>query len=132
MIKGRCLCEEVKYEYNGRIEEVAICHCKQCKRAQGTPFATNAPLETARFSVTQGASLLKAYNSSPNKKRVFCSQCGSPLYSQRTDMPETIRLRLGSVTDGQIPAPGYEIYGESKSDWFHEDAERPCYDQNKL
>lgn len=132
MIKGSCLCEDIKYVYNGQIEEVAICHCKQCKRAQGTPFVTNAPLQTARFSVTQGEALLKAYFSSPNKKRVFCSQCGSPLYSQRTDMPEIIRLRLGTVTEGHIPEPGYEIYCESKSDWFQMSAERPHFDQNKL
>jgi hypothetical protein len=131
MIKGSCLCEEVKYEYDDSINEVAVCHCNQCKRAQGTPFVTNAPIELAKCTFTNNSGSLKTYFSSPNKKRVFCGNCGTPLYSQRTDMPETIRLRLGTVTEGHIPEPNYEIYCESKSDWFRVDTERPKYEQNK-
>lgn len=131
MIKGSCLCQEVNYEYNGQITEVAICHCYQCKRAQGTPFVTNAPLRTESFTFTQGSGLVKEYFSSPNKKRVFCGNCGSPFYSQRTDMPDIIRLRLGTVTEGHIPEPDYEIFCESKSDWFIADSNRPTYSQNK-
>lgn len=37
---------------------------------------------------------LKIYSSSPNKKRAFCGNYGTPLYSQRMDIPETIRLRF--------------------------------------
>lgn len=131
MIKGSCLCQEVQYEYTQEITEVAICHCNQCKRAQGTPFVTNAPIQAQHFAFTQGESLVKEFFSSPNKRRVFCANCGSPFYSQRTDMAETIRLRLGTVTEGHIPEPVYEIYAESKSDWYCEDASRPNYEQNK-
>lgn len=131
MIKGSCLCHEVKYEYSEKITEVAICHCYQCKRAQGTPFVTNAPIITKSFSFTHGSELVKEYFSSPNKKRVFCGNCGSPLFSQRTDLPEVIRLRLGTVTEGHIPEPAYEIYCDSKSAWYGADESRPNYQQNK-
>ncbi|MFT6906830.1 MAG: hypothetical protein ACJAS1_003502 [Oleiphilaceae bacterium] len=46
-------------------------------------------------------------------------------------MPEIIRLRLGTVTEGHIPEPNYEIFCESKSDWFSANSERPKYKQNK-
>ena len=131
MIQGSCLCEGVKYRYTKAIDEVAICHCNQCKRAQGTPFAVNAPIHAADFSFTEGAELIREFFSSPEKKRVFCSVCASPLYSQRTDMPDTIRLRLVTVTEGDIPEPNYEIYCDSKSEWFCESDERPAYNQNK-
>lgn len=45
-------------------------------------------------------------------------------------MPETIRLRLGTVTEGHIPKPDYEIYCESKSAWYSEDSGRPKHEQN--
>ncbi|PCI42097.1 MAG: aldehyde-activating protein [Moraxellaceae bacterium] len=131
MIKGSCLCEAVQYEYKGSFDEVVMCHCNQCKKAQGTPFVTNAPIELANFKLTRGEGALKTFFSSPQKKRVFCGECGSPLYSQRTDMPETIRLRLGTVTEGDIPKPHYEIYCESKSDWFNERSNRQRYEKNK-
>jgi hypothetical protein len=132
MIRGSCLCGEVKYEYDGSINELAVCHCNQCKRAQGTPFVTNAPIELAKCKFTNGSGSIKVYFSSPSKKRVFCGSCGSPLYSQRTDMPEIIRLRLGTVTEGHIPEPSYESYCESKSNWFSADPERPKYEKNKV
>ena len=39
---------------------------------------------------------------------------GLYLYSYRTDLPDVIRLRLGIVTEGHIPAPTIEIHLESK------------------
>jgi len=130
MIKGSCLCEGVKYEYDGVITELAVCHCDQCKRAQGTAFVTNAPISNEKFRFISGEEQVKVYFSSPNKKRVFCSHCGSPLFSQRTDMPDTIRLRVGTVTEGHIPNPDYQIYCESKADWLVLSDSKPEYPQN--
>lgn len=131
MLKGQCLCGGIQYQYNGALTEVAICHCGQCKRAQGTAFATNAPIELEKFEWLQGETLLKSYFSSPQKRRVFCSECGSPLFSQRIDLPEVIRLRLGTVTEGMIPKPDYQIYCDERSDWFTLDQSKPCYAHNK-
>ncbi len=131
MIKGNCLCGLVAYEYSGELTEVAVCHCNQCKLAQGTPFATNTPVDTSKLTWVKGEGNLTSYFSSPNKKRVFCSSCGSPMYSQRTDLPEKTRLRLGTVTEGEIPRPHYQIYCQSKSQWFELNSEKPEYDSNK-
>ncbi len=130
MIKGSCLCTQVQYEYHGEITELAVCHCHQCKRAQGTAFVTNAPIESSKLKWISGEALLKSYYSSENKRRVFCQNCASPLFSQRTDMPETVRLRVGTVTHGHIPQPDYQIYCESSSSWFSLDESKPRYQQN--
>lgn len=131
MIEGSCLCQGVKYQYSGKIDEVTICHCNLCKRAQGTPFVTNAPIDAALFAFTQGSDLVKTYASSESRRRVFCGHCGSPLYSFRVDMPEIIRLRLGTVTAGEIPQPEYEIFTESKASWYSDNPNRPTYNQHK-
>lgn len=34
MIVGGCLCNGVRYEYSGAIEEISMCHCSMC-RADG-------------------------------------------------------------------------------------------------
>lgn len=132
MIKGSCLCEGIQYEYNLALTEVAICHCNQCKRAQGTPFVTNAPIQFDALKFVTGESLLKDYFSSPNKRRVFCSRCGSPLFSQLTDHPHLARLRVGTITQGTIPPPGYQIFCESQADWFNLGDDVPTYAQNKV
>jgi len=118
MIKGHCLCGEVEYEYAGEITELVICHCDQCKRAQGTPFATNAPIRLEKFRLTKGQEQLKEHKASATKRRVFCSNCGSPIYSQRLANPAVIRLRVGTISEGVIPKPDYHIYYDARSDWF--------------
>ncbi len=68
MIKGSCLCEGIQYQYDGEITELAVCHCNMCKRAQGTPFVTNAPISFSAFKILTGSELLKSYYSSANEK----------------------------------------------------------------
>lgn len=131
MTKGSCLCGGIQYEYDGEIEELVVCHCTMCKRAQGTPFATNAPVRSDLFRIITGEDLLKTYFSSEKKKRVFCANCGSPVFSQRIDMPEVLRLRVGTVISGRIPRPSYQIHCGSVSDWFVLDDAVPRHMQNK-
>ena len=131
MIKGSCLCGGVQYEYDGELRELVICHCNMCKRAQGTPFATNSPINSDLFRIVTGDDLLKSYYSSEKKKRVFCADCGSPIFSQKTDMPEVLRLRVGTVTCGKIPQPGYQQHCESRSNWFVLRDDLPSYIRKK-
>ena len=132
MITGTCLCGGVQYTYAGEIRELVVCHCDMCKRAQGTPFATNAPIERAAFRLLCGEDLLKAYFSSDKKKRVFCSNCGSPLYSERTDLPEIIRLRVGTVTSGHIPQPSYQAFCDFSAGWLTLNLDCPQYKERKI
>lgn len=118
MCTGSCLCERVRYEYSGDINEVSMCHCKQCQKAQGTVFAAVAPVRSADFRITQGTEYLKEYRATPNKARVFCSECGSPIYSARDDLPETKRLRLGTLDTLVSPNKRYHAWVSSKAEWF--------------
>ena len=117
MIVGGCLCGGVRYEYKGLIEEVSICHCSMCRKAQGSAYVAVSPINATQFTITQGQELLKEYRAVPYKARVFCSHCGSPLYSVRDDLPNIKRLRLGTVETPFLCANSYHIYVGSKADW---------------
>lgn len=131
MLEGQCLCGDVRYEIEGDITEIAICHCSQCRQAQGTPFVTNAPLDTDKVRFVTGEASMKSYFSSENKRRVFCENCGSPIFSQRVDMPEKIRIRVGTLTSPVNHTPDYHIYHDSKADWFGSLEGIPAYGENK-
>jgi hypothetical protein len=97
---GGCLCGGVRYRYGGvlggALGAVTVCHCSQCRRAQG--YASGVvPAAADGFVVTAGDDLIREYESSPGKKRAFCTLCGSPLYSRRDSQPEALRIRLGSL-----------------------------------
>ena len=110
MLKGQCLCGAIQYRYLAPVFETIICHCKDCQMAQGTVFAFNSPLDKQYFVIEQGKQYLKDYFHTPEKARVFCIECGSPIYSYRLDLPDVIRLRLGTVTEGTLPIPQQQFY----------------------
>lgn len=118
MIEGQCLCGLVSYRYHACIESSLLCYCLHCKRAQGSLMGWNSAIDQSKFEVIRGLKYLKKYFHSPNKARVFCQECGSPIYSYRIDLPNIIRLRLGTVTAGHLPAPKEEFFLEHKADFL--------------
>src|SRR5438477_12049566 len=97
MLTGRCLCGGVRYEIDGEIGSVVCCHCSQCRRANGTAFATNASVRAEHFRLVAGRDLLTEYESSPGKFRAFCARCGSPILARWAAHPAFVRLRLGTL-----------------------------------
>ncbi|HEY6642153.1 GFA family protein [Povalibacter sp.] len=117
MIRGGCLCHGVRYEYSGSIAEISLCHCSMCRKAQGSAYAAVSPIDAPRFKIIQGQELLKEFRAVPYKARVFCSNCGSPIYSARDDLPDVVRLRLGTVDTRFRCNNVYHIFVDSKADW---------------
>lgn len=127
MLKGSCLCGGVRYEYHGEIRELSMCHCSQCRKAQGSAFVAVSPVESSRFVLVSGAELLKEFRMTPHKARVFCAQCGSPLYSARDDLPGIMRLRLGTVDTPFACGNAYHAFTGSKASWFEITDDLPQY-----
>ena len=132
MIVGGCLCGGVRYEYHGSIEEISMCHCSMCRKAQGSAFVAVSPIESAKFKVTAGSELLKEYRAVPHKARVFCSNCGSPIYSARDDLPSVKRLRLGTVETPFECRNAYHIYVGSKASWYTIAGDLPLYTKSRV
>jgi hypothetical protein len=115
---GSCLCGGVRFTLTGPIAPIQVCHCMQCRKAQGTAIATNVPVEASHFRLEQGDGLLSSYESSPGKQRVFCRVCGSPIYSQRDTVPGVLRVRLGLINE-PVDAPlQAHFFTGSKANWW--------------
>ena len=114
---GSCLCGGIRYEIQGEIGEVLYCHCKRCRKANGTAFATNAPIQKADFKIVQGEQLLKKYQSSETTQRCFCSECASPIISIKAETPDTYRLRLGTLDTPIEHKPTMHIFTAYKAEW---------------
>ncbi len=117
-MKGSCLCGEIRYEINGDIIGINYCHCGQCRKASGSAFATNAAVSAAHFHVSRGQDRITSIESSPGKKRYFCSGCGSPIYSQHDDAMETVYVRIGTIDDDSQLSPDVHIHVASKAPWY--------------
>lgn len=120
MTSGSCLCGAVSYIIEGDLDKIQICHCGQCRKAQGGPFATNIPVESDKFLIKSGQDKLKGFESVTRKGkfRMFCSDCGSPMFSRLEFDPKYVRVRVGTIDE---PVPGdirHHQFVASKASWF--------------
>ena len=116
MHTGGCLCGAVRYRISGEIRDVWLCHCGQCRKAQGSAFAASVPTPREQFELTRGAETLHAYRASPHKRRWFCGECGSPIYSEVDGAP-VLRLRAGSLDEPVTLTPVGHIFVADKAAW---------------
>jgi hypothetical protein len=113
---GSCLCGGIQYEVRGSMGDIIQCHCRRCRKATGTAFATNSPIAKAGFYLLQGQQLLKSFTTTTGVSRNFCSECGSPIYSVKADLPDVYRLRIGSLDTPIEQKPTCHFYVGSKAE----------------
>jgi len=76
--RGHCLCGAIEIEIRGKLRDVVVCHCGQCRRQHGAPPSyTSAPWSNV---TVRGEKNLKWYQSSAQARRGFCRLCGSSLF----------------------------------------------------
>ena len=126
--QGSCLCGAVKYVVSGPLDDVDLCHCSQCRRANGGAFNVAVIVDSASVSF-ENTSTVREYSGSPGKYRAFCSTCGSPIYSRRDDLPERLRLRGGTITNLPAPAKLRNIYFGSRWGWIQAIFDVPSCDE---
>lgn len=127
MYTGSCLCGGIRFSIHSDLAPIQICHCMQCRKAQGGPFATNIPIDSDSFEVISGKQLLKRYESLPGKSRFFCSNCGSPVYSRRSSLPNVIRIRAGLLNEPLPVRPAFHAFVGSRCNWWPIDDGLPQY-----
>jgi hypothetical protein len=116
VFKGGCMCGAVRYEAEGPLREVSVCHCAQCRKWHGGVPAYTATARS-KFKFTKGAEQVAWYDSSSFAKRGFCRTCGSSLFWQGNDRPH-ISIAAGSL-DGKTGLKTVRhIYVADKGDYY--------------
>lgn len=127
MLTGSCLCGAVTYQLDQTIEHLVFCHCRKCRKANGSAFNSVSLVNTDKFTLLTGQDKLKSFSSSPGAHRFFCGDCGSPFYSSRDGQPEILRFRIGTLDSPITPATKVHIFVDSKAEW-----EELCDDNPKF
>ena len=90
---GGCLCGAIRYETVGEPVFSLRCHCRDCQRQSGAAHVPAARVPSAGFRILQGTPkryVTKA-DSGNDIVRVFCGNCGTPLYVQVGNSPRPRR-----------------------------------------
>lgn len=127
-VTGGCLCGAVRFEISGPIRHIVHCHCSQCRKAQGSAFATNGIVSKSEFKLLAGADELAGYESTPGQTKYFCRTCGSPIMSKTASKPDQVRVRLGSIDSDIKERPEAHIFAGSRANWEEISGDLPQYD----
>lgn len=115
---GGCACGAIRYACNAEPIAMLNCHCKDCQRSSGAPYASGfiVPVdameirgETASFAVRAGSGALTT--------RRFCPACGSPLFASGEGAPELMSVRFSTLDDGEQFLPQLDIWTSSAQQW---------------
>lgn len=127
MHAGSCLCGAVRYEVRGELGPITVCHCRRCRKANGSAFNAVAPIARKDLHLASGQDSLAEFESSPGVHRVFCKGCGAQLYSRRDAAPDTLRLRLGTLDTPVEGKPSTHIFTAYKAEWYEIPGDAPRY-----
>jgi hypothetical protein len=61
MLTGRCLCESVRFEIEGRLGPIIYCHCSICPPATGSSLASHSSVQVGNLRIINGPELITEY-----------------------------------------------------------------------
>ncbi|HEX5686858.1 MAG TPA: GFA family protein [Ideonella sp.] len=116
MIRGSCLCGQVRYQLDGAPQFINHCHCSMCRKVHGAAFGSFLHADGAGFRWTAGEELVKTYESSPGNLRAFCTGCGSNMPVLEDEGSHVI-IPAGGLDDDPGVRPVVHIHVASKASW---------------
>ena len=111
------MCGGVRWELSGVPGAASYCHCRRCQRRSGTAASTQVRIRAEQLRILQGEELVHAYRPPDGFEKLFCSTCGSALFSRHRDDPAVMSVRLGGFDDEPGFRPQLHQHVASAAAW---------------
>ncbi|MDJ0904704.1 MAG: GFA family protein [Woeseiaceae bacterium] len=132
-LEGGCACGACRYELHSTPLITHACHCTDCQRASGAPFAVNIWTEAENVVLQSGklrSVLLEGGASGKPCEVWFCEVCGTALWSRYHVSPGDCRwVRGGTLDDPASIAPDVHIWTRSKMPFVTLPDDVPIFEQ---
>jgi hypothetical protein len=116
-LTGGCLCGAVRFEVTEPLVSSGYCHCTRCQRRTGTAASPGARIAPGSLRVLAGEDHVKAYEPDEGFAKVFCSTCGSALWSRSQEDPDVFSIRLGAFDHDPGIRPTYRQFVAYAAPW---------------
>jgi hypothetical protein len=116
-LTGGCLCGGVRFEVTEPLEGAGYCHCTRCQRRTGTAASASGRIAPGSLRVLTGQELIRAFEPPDGFAKLFCSACGSALWSQDPQNPDVISVRLGAFDRDPGIRPSYRQFVAYATPW---------------
>jgi hypothetical protein len=116
-LTGGCLCGAVNYEITGPLLSCSYCHCTRCQRRTGTACSANARVDRGDFRLLSGADALRTFAPPDGAPKVFCSVCGSAIFSGDLERDAQLGIRLGGLDRDPGIRPQFHQFVDFAAPW---------------
>ena len=105
------------YEVRGRLRDVVLCHCVECRRWSGSGSGAFASTHDEDL-VVRGETLVwvESPDSKRHARRGFCAECGSSLFWKAPELDRT-GIAAGTLDEPTRIALAAHIYTHQTADW---------------
>ena len=125
-IEGKCLCGRSSYRAEADVVQTFNCHCTDCQRQTGSPFASAISIADESFHAEGDiATFTHSGGSGATIARSFCRACGSPLFSTISARTGLVYIKVGSLNDTSWVEPEINIWCSSAQPWVAIDRTMP-------
>ena len=123
-----CSCGRLTAQVVGEPVRISICHCLNCQRRTGGPFAEQARFRRQDVTPSGVSSTYTITgDEGTNAKFHFCPNCGATVYYEMEAMPDFIAVPVGAFAEPGFPAPNVSVYESRKHGWVVPPADAEHY-----
>ena len=114
---GGCACGAIRYQCTALPLFVFQCHCRDCQRATGGPFAVNVWFSLPDISFSkEPANFAVTADSGYTVHHYYCRDCGSPIGMERVGGPAR-GVRAASLDDPSWLEPIAKVWTCKSYPW---------------
>lgn len=115
---GGCLCGAVRYAPSAPPLMQGNCHCRDCRRASGGPYAPTLFFALESVNISGEVKYYESIGGSGQPvRRGFCLDCGSQLFGRPSMRPGMIGIRAGTLDDPAEFQPQVDIFASHAPTW---------------
>ena len=99
---------------------LGVCYCTNCKRRTGSAFGISAYFDREAVVRQDGVTSVYAFHHSGqdhDRRRHFCSQCGTTLYWYISTLPDKIGIAGGCFAEQGLEEPTYSVADRKREPW---------------
>jgi hypothetical protein len=123
-VSGGCMCAEIRYEGVLGSTSLVFCHYRDCQYVSGGEPAAIVMMKRADFKIVKGepATFRSLGDSGGEVSRHFCSNCGTPIFSEIEASPALLFIKAGSLDHAANLTPSLMAYTQSAQPWAHQNS----------
>ena len=116
---GGCQCGAIRYELRTESLTLYICHCTECQKQSSSAFGMSMTVTRADVDITQGQPRVfeRPARNDNHVVCTYCPDCGSRLFHARSQRPDVMNIKPGSLDDTSWLRPVAHIWTRSAQPW---------------